>query len=68
VLDRELQLVYNELKRIKKTISSCEGRVLSLETEIRIKFEQVLEERDMLRNRLDPYSYDCNSLADWDEI
>lgn len=68
MLDRELQLFYKELKQIKKTINCCESRVDSLESEIRLKLEPVLEERDFLRNRIDPYSPDCNSLADWDEI
>ena len=68
VLDTELQLVYKELNRLKKTISSCESRVQSLETTIRITVKSALEERNLLRNRLDPYSYDCNSLADWNEI
>jgi hypothetical protein len=61
MVDSELQLVYEQLRKIKRQVES-------LESEIRLKFEPVLEERDLLRNRIDPYSYDCASLADCDEI
>lgn len=61
MVDSELQLVYDQLRRIKRQVES-------LESEIRLKFQPILEERNLLRNRVDPYSYDCNSLADWDEI
>jgi len=71
MVDAELQLVFEQLNQIKETMNFCESRFESLEAEvaeIRLKYEPVLEERDFLRNRVDPYSDDCKPLADWDEI
>jgi hypothetical protein len=63
--DLDLNLVYLRLGQIYKEIDTCKSQVEDIEAEIRLRFEPVLEERDLLRNRVDPYSWESSSLADW---
>ena len=66
--ESELQLVYDELKQLRAAIGYFENRVDSIERDIRLKLEPILEERDLLLNRVDPYAGDGKSLADWNEF
>jgi hypothetical protein len=53
------------LQEIAEEVCTIQSRVKELEAEIRIEVRDLLDERECLLSRVDPYSDSGNSLADW---
>lgn len=62
----ELRRLDKELQDLKSDFNNFAERINALEFEISINLATLIEENRNLKYRVDPFSPDGDSLADWD--
>ena len=60
-----LRQLHIQVAEFKAEIQSLQEKAEQLESDIRIRVQSLLDERECLLSRVDPYSDSGNSLADW---
>ncbi|MGA1341260.1 MAG: hypothetical protein ACO30S_07385 [Flavobacteriaceae bacterium] len=60
-----LQALQQEISHLEELMEDIQERLAVLSSEVRLGMQSLMDERNQLRWRVDPYSSDTESLADW---
>ncbi len=64
--ESDLDCLLMQAQNLQKVARQLQEQTDCLESEVRLRIETLIEERSILRWRVDPYSLDAGSLADVD--
>jgi hypothetical protein len=64
--ERDLDCLLMQAQNLQRVARQLQEQADYLESEVRLTISTLIEERNILRWRVDPYSIDAGSLADID--